>query len=92
MQTFVECTKTYLGTHRIVQGTKAEVEANVGPVVRLKITEPREGGELQIGEVHDVSMSDYQQFWRVTSEIVGPTLDWNNDRGKVRQRHPADPT
>jgi hypothetical protein len=73
----VECTQTYLGTHRIARGTKAEVPRAqpVGDVVRLRITEPQTNGELHLDEVLDIPMSDYQQFWRCSTSTPPPPIN-----------------
>jgi hypothetical protein len=88
----VECKETYIGTHRITAGTQAEVVARTDadrPCVMLRITEPQKGTELQIGEEHEVPTSDFAQFWQT---VPTATPAWgDDDSGKMRQRHPADP-
>jgi hypothetical protein len=64
-QTIVECVQTYLGTRCVTVGTRAAMigGSSEGQSAKLRITEPKQGTELQIGEVYDLPASDLQQFW-----------------------------
>ncbi len=65
----VECTQTYLGTRKVVVGTKAAVEQGLTGTIgsaRLRITETRQGTELHVGEAYDVPKADLESFWKTT--------------------------
>jgi hypothetical protein len=86
MEALVECTQTYIGTHKVVAGTTATIEG-VGGIypVKLRIKEPKEGTEFHPGETYDVPQSDFQKFWRVlqTASDHDPDAADGGDRGKV---------
>lgn len=63
-EAIVECTQTYLGTHRVVAGTRAAVLADLGQSVKkLRITEWKKGTELLPGEIYEVPAEDLR-FWK----------------------------
>jgi hypothetical protein len=63
-----ECKQTHVvGKRRVAAGTRAAiVGATVLPTasVKLEITEAKEGTELRVGEVFDVTTSDLNKFWK----------------------------
>lgn len=85
----VECMQTYLGTCRVGVGTRARVETTgEAGAMRIVITEPSRGTELQVGEPYNVPASD-AGFW--VAVPARPEPAWDDDRSKNRQRHPGDP-
>jgi hypothetical protein len=84
----VKCKETYLDTRRIIAGTTAEVVQQIGGI-RLRIQHAAfEGSEVHLGEAINVAQADFERLWE---EMPQPSVSWDDDRGKMRQRHPADP-
>ena len=85
------CKQNYLDQVTVTKGTTADAtDFGPGAVIRLTVVAPTEGSDVLPGEALNVPRADFYRLWD-PAPVPPVEPSWDDDRGKQRQRHPADP-